>query len=322
MANQRAQAQFDRAKWRLLVLAPAWSLQLTLAFGMLGLFCWRLGDTIHHFEARNKAGKAPVIEYVWEATNIGMSSIVAICTIYEIARYFAQALTPWTMLFTHVVKLACASAILALDVVIYVQRSDSHYSLIGLGMDALLMVIAISLAIYAIIAYRRLSKYDDYDRPDNAKSYSFKEGLEADTSYSSRLEVQNSVDKRGSLGSERLSIGSVAGPTIIQPVEQRPRRYSHERDTQFDEYMNRKASGGFKFDSASSSPPSEITLGESLTSMGTVHSRSRGSSVSQSMSFTSDHILVSVPEEEGETVDEAANRKPDQQALLGYGYAR
>jgi hypothetical protein len=43
------------------------------------------------------------------------------------------------MLFTHVVKLACASAILALDVVVYVQRDDSHYSLIGLGMDGLLM---------------------------------------------------------------------------------------------------------------------------------------------------------------------------------------
>jgi hypothetical protein len=64
---------------------------------------------------------------------------VAFCTIFEIARYFSESLTPWTVLFTHVVKLVCASAILALDVVIYVQRDDSHYSLIGLGMDAVLM---------------------------------------------------------------------------------------------------------------------------------------------------------------------------------------
>jgi hypothetical protein len=110
-------------------------------------------------------------------------------------------------------------------------------------------------------------------------------------------------------------------PTIIEPVEQRPRRYSHERDTQFDEYMNRKTSGGFKFDSASSSPPSDLTLGDQLASMGTVHTRSRGSSVSQTVSFTSDHVLVSVPEEEGETVDPAPNRKSDQQGLL-VGYAK
>lgn len=64
MADPRAHAQFDRAKWRLFILAPAWSLQLTLALGMLGLFSWRLGDTVHHFDERNKAGKAPIIEYV------------------------------------------------------------------------------------------------------------------------------------------------------------------------------------------------------------------------------------------------------------------
>ncbi|KAH6606009.1 hypothetical protein Trco_005162 [Trichoderma cornu-damae] len=314
MANHRAQARFERAKWRLLLLAPAWSLQLTLAFGMLGLFSWRLGDTIHHFEERNKAGKAPTVEYVWEATNIVLSCVVAVCTIFEIARYISESLTPWTMLFTNVVNLACASAILALDVVVYVRRSDSHYSLAGLGADALLMVIAISLAIYAIVAYRRLSQYDEYVRPVNAKSYGFKDGLDAETSYSSRLGVGNSMDKRSSLGSERLSIGSAAR---LQPAEQRPRRYSHERDTQFEEYVSRRASGGYKFDPAASNPPSEISLGDSLTTMGAVHSRSRGSSVSQTMSHASDHLLVAVPEEEGEAFDAAANHKPDQEALLG-----
>ncbi|OPB36692.1 hypothetical protein A0O28_0057720 [Trichoderma guizhouense] len=321
MASHRAQAQFQRAKWRLLLLAPAWSLQLTLAFGMLGLFSWRLGDTIHHFEARDKAGKAPVIEYVWEATNVALSSVVALCTIFEIARYFSESLTPWTMLFTHVVKLACASAILALDVVIYVQRSDARYSLVGLGMDALLLVIAISLAIYAIMAYRRLSKYDDYSHPVNVKPYGFNDGLDGDTSYSSfssRTGLRTSMDKRGSLGSERLSIGSLgrslSNPTLIPPVEQRPRRYSHERDTQFDEYMVRKTSGGYKFDS--SSPPSDTPLGDSLTAIGAIHSRSRGSSVSQTMSYTSDHVLVSVPEEEGEMVEVPKDLKRDHETLL------
>ncbi|KAL6899030.1 hypothetical protein GGI43DRAFT_76940 [Trichoderma evansii] len=317
MANPRAHAQFDRAKWRLFILAPAWSLQLTLALGMLGLFSWRLGDTVHHFDERHKAGKAPVIEYVWEATNIAMSSVVAFCTIFEIAKYFSESLTPWTVLFTHVVKLACASAILALDVVIYVQRDDSHYSLIGLGMDGLLMFTAISLAIYAILAYRRLSKYDEYSSPVDAKSYIFNDGMDIDTSYSnasysSRHEERGLVDKRESVGSSRLSVGSVAAPTILEPVEQRPRRYSHERDTQFDEYVSRRTSGGYKPNSAPSSPPIIVTLDDSLASLGTVHSRSRGSSVSQLT--TSDHVLVSVPEEDGET---SPNKyKPDQHVGL------
>ncbi|KAL6870501.1 hypothetical protein J3F83DRAFT_736549 [Trichoderma novae-zelandiae] len=319
MGSHRAQAQFERAKWRLLLLAPAWSVQLTLAFGMLGLFSWRLGDTVHHFEARDKAGRAPVIEYVWEGTNVALSSVVAFCTIFEIARYFAESLTPWTMLFTHVVKLACASAILALDVVIYVQRSDSHYSLIGLGMDALLMVVAISLAIYAIIAYRRLSKYDDYARPVNVKPYGFTDGLETDTpcsSYSSRTGMLKSMEKRASVGSDRLSVGSYTNPTVLQPAEQRPRRYSHERDTQFDEYMVRKTSTGYKTDPASPNSPPELALGDSLTAIGAVQSRSRGSSVSQAMSYTSDHVLVSVPEEEVEMVNADADQKRDREALL------
>lgn len=40
------------------------------------------------------------------------------------------------MLFTHIIKLTCALAILALDVVVYVQIShEKHYSLVGLGLD-------------------------------------------------------------------------------------------------------------------------------------------------------------------------------------------
>ncbi|KAL7951408.1 hypothetical protein V8C42DRAFT_7274 [Trichoderma barbatum] len=325
MASHRSQAQFQRAKWRLLLLAPAWSLQLTLAFGMLGLFSWRLGDTIHHFEARDKAGKAPVIEYVWEATNVALSAVVAICTIFEIARYFAESLTPWTMLFTHIVKLGCATAILALDVVIYVQRSGSHYSLVGLGMDALLMVIAILLAIYAIMAYRRLSKYDDYSHPVNVKPYGFSDGLDNDTPYSSvssRTGLRSSMDKRGSLGSDRLSVGSLSSPSLIPPAEQRPRRYSHERDTQFDEYMVRKTSGGYKLDPSLSSPPADSPLGDSLTAIGAVHSRSRGSSISQTLSYTSDHVLVAVPEEDGEMIDVSKDSKRDHEALLGPGSHR
>lgn len=76
----------------------------------------------------------------WEATNIGMSFIAATCTLVEVGKYVAEALTPWTMLFTHVVKLTCASAICALDVIVYTQRKE-YQSLIGLGLDVALLCV-------------------------------------------------------------------------------------------------------------------------------------------------------------------------------------
>lgn len=183
-------------------------------------------------------------------------------------------------------------------------------------------VVATSLAVYAVVAYRRLSKYDDYARPVNVKPYGFNDGLETDTpysSYSSRTGMLKSTEKRSSLGSDRLSVGSYTNPSVLQPAEQRPRRYSHERDTQFDEYMVRKTSISYKPDSASPKSPGESPLGDALTAVSTIgQSRSRGSSVSQTMSYNSDHILVSVPEEEAEMVDAEADHKRDREALLGH----
>ena len=181
-------------------------------------------------------------------------------------------------------------------------------------------VVAVSLAIYAIIVYRRLSKYDDYARPVNVKPYGFNDELETDTpysSYSSRTSMLKSTGKRSSLGSERLSVGSnKSASVVVQPAEQRARSYSHERDTQFDEYVVRKTSVKYTPDSAGPKSPPLGPLGDSLTAIDIVgHSRSRGSSVSQTMS---DHVLVSVPEEEAETAGAEADHKRDREALLGH----
>lgn len=51
MANHRARAQFDRAKWHIGLLLPLWALQLTLAMAMTGLSAWRLGDSVKHGSA-------------------------------------------------------------------------------------------------------------------------------------------------------------------------------------------------------------------------------------------------------------------------------
>lgn len=68
-----------------------------------------------------------------------MSAIATLCTLFEIARYVGEALTPWTMLFTHIVKLSCAGGVLALDIVVHLQGIDKQYSIIGLALDGALM---------------------------------------------------------------------------------------------------------------------------------------------------------------------------------------
>ncbi|UNI17691.1 hypothetical protein JDV02_004015 [Purpureocillium takamizusanense] len=337
MANHRAQAQFDRARWRLMVLLPAWALQTLLAASMMGLFSWRLGDTIKHYDEREKKGETPTIEFAWEATNITMSFIVVLCTFFEIVKFVSESLTPWTMLFTHVIKLTCAAAILALDVVVYIQRSDAHYSLVGIGLDAALIVTAIALVLYAVLTYRRLSAYDDYARPVNVKGYGFSDGIDRDFSYSSRLSVDNNT-RRGSTTPSRLSIGSIGGgfnvshycaasgsedeAVHMQTMQRTPSSYSHERDTQFDEYVARRSSLGnstlkaeveralsSELDRGSGSPDA-IVMGS-----GVVKTRLRGQSIGRATSYSSDHVLVAVPEEEAE----AEHHETDRAALLGRG---
>ena len=60
-------------------------------------------------------------------------------TVYEIVRRRSETLTPWTMLFTHIIKLTCAFGMLGLDIFVYIQKHDGHYSLIGLALDGAFM---------------------------------------------------------------------------------------------------------------------------------------------------------------------------------------
>ncbi|EFY86503.1 hypothetical protein MAC_07446 [Metarhizium acridum CQMa 102] len=281
-----------------------------------------------------------------------MSFVAATCTLIEIVKYMSEALTPWTVLFTHVVKLTCASAILALDVVFMrKRRNTSHLSVSAwtslyctcrtvqapLTLPAslprpsrliiLCSITAITLAIYAILTYRRLSAFDDYVRPANVKGYGFNDGEDADFSYTSRLSILRSVDKRGPVGSHRPSIGSLRSaknePVMLNDMQRAPSYYSHERDTQFDEYVARRGSLGARsdFERRTSSdyrrdsPPGDVSP-DSLVVTGTVPSRTRGASITREVSYTSDHVLVAVPEEDHEAPGEAA-RQSDRTTLLG-----
>lgn len=60
--NHRAQAQFDRSKWRIMLLLPTWVLQLALSMTMMGLFAWRLGDSMKVNKDDNKHNDDPAIE--------------------------------------------------------------------------------------------------------------------------------------------------------------------------------------------------------------------------------------------------------------------
>lgn len=62
-----------------------------------------------------------------------------VCTLFEIARFIGESLTPWTVLFTHTIKLTCATALLVLDSVAHARRIDGHYTAIGLGLDVALL---------------------------------------------------------------------------------------------------------------------------------------------------------------------------------------
>jgi len=75
----------------------------------------------------------------WECTNAGLSLLSVILTFVEVAKLGSETLTPWTMLFNNVIKLVCAFAILSLDVVVYSQRTDGYYSVVGLALDCVFM---------------------------------------------------------------------------------------------------------------------------------------------------------------------------------------
>ncbi|OAA73335.1 hypothetical protein ISF_00236 [Cordyceps fumosorosea ARSEF 2679] len=296
---------------------------------MMGLFAWRFGNTMHHHADKVQAGQTPMIEYAWEVTNIAMSLIASLCTFVDAGRYYTESLTPWTMLFTHIVKATCAFAILALDVAVYVILSEEKYSLVGIALDSLFLLLTGVMATYAFLAYRRLSAYDDYAHPANVKGYGFNDDCSTygNTSY---LPASKRSSIRSSSG--RLSIGSVYDGTTFPAVpldilDTTP--YHHQRDTQFDDYMAQRNSfhaareapsiAGDYF--ARSSPPgggspkglSPQTLSPGVQAKTTLQ---RGPSTrSRAVSWSSDHVLVAVPEEEDEA-ETGTRGQADQVSLL------
>ncbi|KAK0725336.1 hypothetical protein B0H67DRAFT_598617 [Lasiosphaeris hirsuta] len=133
------QVLYTRAKWRLRFLIPCWVVQVTILLCLMGIFAYRVAETVEHYDEANNNGQIPMVEIVWEATNVAFSTLALILTILEIAKTATEALTPFAMLCTHVLKLTLAFAMLGLDVTVNVQGtgtgSDKDYAIVGLALD-------------------------------------------------------------------------------------------------------------------------------------------------------------------------------------------
>ncbi|CAJ2509447.1 Uu.00g144730.m01.CDS01 [Anthostomella pinea] len=280
LGTHRDNAQFARARWRKTILLPCWIVQLGLLMSIMGLFIFRLSRTVRTWEKEKEKGNVPTVEFVWESVNIGFSLSSLIITLVSIARFIAEVLTPLPLLFMSIISLTLSSAVLALDIVVYVQYADREYSLIGLGMDCALMLFTIIPTIYSILIYRRLLTYDDYHLPGNAKPYGFANAnaVDEDTTRYSSSYLQpptpydptdfstntNAVTRPRSLSAgRRISLNfsrsnttstsplpSPTPTTTPQPpnpnqtstTSERRASYDHKRDTQFDEFRARRAS--------------------------------------------------------------------------------
>ncbi|KAI0867148.1 hypothetical protein F4860DRAFT_19826 [Xylaria cubensis] len=271
LGTHRDNAHFSRAGWRKRVMLPCWIIQILILLSVMGLFSYRLSHTVTTWEEEDNKGNVPVVEFVWEVANIAFSLLSLIVTCISIARFIAEVLTPMPMLFGCILNLVLSSVVLALDIVIYVQRTDRQYSLIGLGLDVALIFFTIIPLIYAAIIYRRLLNYDDYHLPGNHKAFGFaplEEGIEDRSSLHlnpptpydptnqplgmTTVVTGGEPQTRGrsiSLGSRRISL-SLSRNASVSPhpspaldVAQEPyTTYDHKRDTQFESYLAHRAS--------------------------------------------------------------------------------
>ncbi|KAI0475161.1 hypothetical protein GGR56DRAFT_500375 [Xylariaceae sp. FL0804] len=277
MASDRRHGQFSRAGWRKRILLPCWIVQIGLLLGLLGLFAYRLSRTTRTWDDAETRGDVPMVEFVWEITNIAFSGICLIVTLVSIASFIAEAMDPLTLLLGSILSLVLSAAVLALDIVVYVQRDDKHYSLIGLGMDCVQMIFTLIPLVYSVIIYRRLAVYDDYHLTGHVKPFGHDGSDEAaddamyDPTYlqpptpydpttssaytparphspSGGRQLSISLGQLEPQGSSSLSpplptTGATTPPAELQPQPQpQPKRasYDHKRDTSFDRFVNNR----------------------------------------------------------------------------------
>ncbi|KKA28527.1 hypothetical protein TD95_004748 [Thielaviopsis punctulata] len=212
MAKHRAQAQFERAKWRKTLLFAAWTVQLVIMIVLLALFGWRLSSSL------TTPGSDATVSIVWESTNIALPVFALALTSYECWRYYSETLTPWTMLFTNTLKVTCSIGALVLDVYVYVvQKPGYYYAVAGLALDASFILCTLLPAVYAIRTYHRSASLDDYRITVNAKPFGF-------NSSATDLERQEKAYAQSLFAKARNSSGTDTSTTDISPPSTPPRK--------------------------------------------------------------------------------------------------
>ena len=62
--RHRDNGQFSHARWRKRVLLPCWIAQIGLLLGMMGLFSYRLSNTVKTWKDEEDKGNIPMVEFV------------------------------------------------------------------------------------------------------------------------------------------------------------------------------------------------------------------------------------------------------------------
>ncbi len=63
-ATEENMAQFAHARWKLAYLIPSWGIQMAILLGSMGIFAYRLAETLENYKERDAGGQVPVVEVV------------------------------------------------------------------------------------------------------------------------------------------------------------------------------------------------------------------------------------------------------------------
>jgi hypothetical protein len=70
---------------------------------------------------------------------VGLCLISLALVIVEISKWARETMTPSLMVWTHILKFTGAAAVLAVDIVAYLNRNRDMFAIAGLALDAALV---------------------------------------------------------------------------------------------------------------------------------------------------------------------------------------
>ncbi|PKS07131.1 hypothetical protein jhhlp_005731 [Lomentospora prolificans] len=371
MGRHRAHARFDRAQWRLRFLVPLWVLQLLLSIAVLALFATTLQATLRSWkDGKEHEEGFPLLIVVWKSSNLALGVVAPSLVIFEIFRFVQETLTPRTVLTTQFITFGFAVAALVLGVIVHVQgRLAPKDTIIGLVLSSIAIASSLTPALYALRSHRRLAAYDELTYPTNTKPYGFFADPESQQQLdrSSRASIISTLSgetipsaRRLSSASSLLSLRRLSGSAAISPMTpptvtrtvsvtsvpigaSRPDPvplqnlsrshsvYNHERDTQFDDYVNAKRNSQLSFrdhidhafgaDMGWNVGASPSTLADQLNRKGSVVNSGTlesGNVIVARVPSSSAHSLGAVPEEaEGEMRSDTKKEEEEERVREG-----